>query len=215
MTTQRLQHVQSTLAKRQLDCTVALDQVHKMHNLSAIIRSCDATGIANVHAVKAGDALRTFKTAAAGSQDWVNLTAFDDTKTMLNQAKAQGMTIYAAHLSEQAIDFRQADYTKPCCIVMGAEKDGVSKYTAEVADQHIIIPMLGMVASLNVSVACALILYEIQSQREQAGLYSKAQYSAAELEKLTFEWMQPKIAKYYRDKNLPYPALDQDGDILN
>ena len=213
MTAKRLARVRETLNRRQLDCTVALDQVHKMHNLSAIIRSCDATGIANVHAVELDEALKTFRTAAAGAQGWVNLHKYNDTPTMINTVKSQGMKVYAAHFSDRAVDFRSIDYTKPCCILMGAELDGISDNGAEMADEHIIIPMLGMVASLNVSVAAALVLYEIQRQREIAGMYSQPQYSAADIEKLTFEWMQPKMARHCQRNNQPYPHLDEDGDL--
>ena len=215
MTAQRLHRVKTVLSQRQLDVTVALDQVHKMHNLSAIIRSCDATGVPTVHAVELEESLRTFKTAAAGSQDWVELKVYQNSVDMINAVKAQGMTVYAAHLSDQAVDFRDVDYTEPTCILMGAEKVGVSDRAAELADQHIVIPMSGMVESLNVSVATATILYEIQRQRQTAGLYQHCQYSDAQLEKLVFEWLQPKMARYYRDKGLPYPALDDEGDIAH
>ena len=214
MTAKRLQRVQTVLAQRQLDVTVALDQVHKMHNLSAIIRSCDATGVPTVHAVELEASLRTFKTAAAGSQDWVKLYPYQSSNEMIQTVKAKGMTVYAAHLSDQSVDFRDIDYTKPCCILMGAEKAGVSDQAAKLADQHIIIPMLGMVESLNVSVAAATILYEIQRQRQAAGMYQQCQYNDVQLEKLVFEWMQPKMARYYHDKGLPYPTLDDEGDIV-
>lgn len=213
MTANRLARVQSVLSQRQLDCCVALDQVHKMHNLSAIIRSCDATGIPNVHAVECDEALKTFKTAAAGSQSWIQLHRYTDTTQMITHIKQQGMKVYAAHFSDRAIDFRSVDYTQPTCILMGAERDGVSDIGAELADEHLIIPMLGMVQSLNVSVAAAVILYEIERQRAQAGLYNQADYSDAEIEKFRFEWLQPKMARYCRDNNLPYPALDDDGDL--
>lgn len=214
MTAQRLQRVKTVLAQRQLDVSVALDQVHKMHNLSAIIRSCDATGIPNVHAVELDETLKTFKTAASGSQNWVNLTTYNNIDDLVAQVKSKNQTIYAAHLSDQAIDFREVDYTKPCCILMGAEKEGVSDHAAALANQHIIIPMMGMVESLNVSVATALILYEIQRQRQTAGLYNQNQYSETAYQKLIFEWMQPKMARYYQEKSLPYPALDDEGDII-
>jgi tRNA (guanosine-2'-O-)-methyltransferase len=214
MTQARLNRVDRVLAKRQPDVAVLLDQVHKAHNLSAIIRSCDAVGVPQVHAVESHEALKLFRGTSMGSDQWVGLTIHDDFDQAFDTIKAQGMTVYAAHLSDQAIDFRQADFTQPCAILMGAEKWGVSEHAAQRADQHIIIPMMGMVESLNVSVATAVILYELQRQRDQAGLYDQCHLDARTLGQTRFEWMQPKMARYYHNKGQPYPELDEDGDIV-
>lgn len=214
MTQARLNRVDRVLAKRQPDVAVLLDQVHKAHNLSAIIRSCDAVGVPQIHAVESHEALKLFRGTSMGSDQWVDLTIYDDFDQAFDTIKAQGMTVYAAHLSDQAIDFRQADFTQPCAILMGAEKWGVSEHAAQRADQHIIIPMMGMVESLNVSVATAVILYELQRQRDQAGLYDQCHLDARTLRQTRFEWMQPKMARYYHNKGQPYPELDEDGDIV-
>lgn len=89
----------------------------------------------------------------------------------IEQFKSDGMQVLATHLSDKAVDFRQIDYTKPTCIIMGQEKKGISKQAVALADHDIIIPMAGMVQSLNVSVASALILYEAQRQRQLVGMY--------------------------------------------
>ena len=213
MTQARLNRVDQVLAKRQPDVAVLLDQVHKAHNLSAIVRSCDAVGVPQVHAVESHEALKLFRGTTMGSDQWVDLTIYDDFDQAFNHIKAQNMTVYAAHLSDQAIDFREADFTQPCAILMGAEKWGVSDHAAQRADQHIVIPMMGMVESLNVSVATAVILYELHRQRKDAGLYEQCHLDEETLRQTQFEWMQPKMAKYYRNKGLPYPELDEDGDI--
>ena len=213
MTQARLNRINQVLEKRQPDTAVLLDQVHKAHNLSAIVRSCDAVGIPQVHAVESHEALKLFRGTTMGSDQWVDLSIYDEFDLAFDTVKAQGMTVYAAHLSEQAIDFREADFTQPCAILMGAEKWGVSDHAAQRADQHIIIPMAGMVESLNVSVATAVILYELQRQRHQARLYDQCRLDANVFRHTQFEWMQPKMAQYYRNKGLPYPELDEDGDI--
>ena len=214
MTKPRLERVTHVLAQRQINTAVLLDQVHKPHNLSAIIRTCDAVGIPQVHAVESHDALRTFNGTSMGSHNWVDLHIHNTFDAAIKAVKAQGMTVYAAHLSDQAVDFREPDYTQPCTILMGAEKHGVSDIAAAAADQHIIIPMLGMVESLNVSVATAVIAYEMQRQRVANGQYEQQQLDEASFEKLKFEWLQPKMAQHYRNKGQPYPPLDDDGDIV-
>lgn len=212
MSQARLTKVKSVLHHRQNDCAVLLDQVHKAHNISAIIRSCDAVGIPQVHAAE-NDAkdIRTYQNATAGSHKWIDLHQHPSIEDGVEELKNQGMTIYAAHLSSNAIDYREVDYCKPTAILLGAEKPGVSDKGAKLADQHIIIPMHGMVESLNVSVACALILYELERQRKAAGFYGQENEIS---DKTLFEWMQPKMARFYRERDQPYPALDEDGDII-
>ncbi|MDC0534817.1 tRNA (guanosine(18)-2'-O)-methyltransferase TrmH [Francisellaceae bacterium] len=213
MTQSRLQRIQDTLSQRQQDVTVLLDQVHKPHNLSAIIRTCDAVGIPKVHAIESKDQpLRAYRSTSQGSERWVDLEVHNNPIPLIKQFQQEGKQVLAAQLSDKAVDFREIDFTKPTALVMGAEKWGVSEETANAVDQHIIIPMHGMVESLNVSVATALILFEMQRQRLGKGFYDKDKTICS---KNLFEWIQPKMAKLCQQKGWPYPELDQDGDILN
>ena len=159
------------LARRQPDLTVCMEQVHKPHNVSAIIRTADAVGVHEVHAVWPGSRMRTMASAAAGSNSWVQVKTHRTIGDAVAHLKGQGMQILATHLSDNAVDFREIDYTRPTCILMGQEKTGITQEALALADQDIIIPMIGMVQSLNVSVASALILYEAQRQRQNAGMY--------------------------------------------
>ncbi|MBT0727761.1 tRNA (guanosine(18)-2'-O)-methyltransferase TrmH [Rosenbergiella australiborealis] len=215
MNTQRLTRIQEMLARRQPDLTVCLEQVHKPHNISAIIRTADAVGIHHIHAVWPEDRMRTAASSSAGSNNWVNVHTHDSIERAVDQLKSLNMQILATHLSPNAIDFRDIDYTKPTCILMGQEKTGISDTALSLADHHIVIPMLGMVQSLNVSVASALILYEAQRQRHIAGLYQRS-YSDiehAEQQRLLFEGGFPTLARVAKHKGLPYPHIDQDGKI--
>jgi tRNA (guanosine-2'-O-)-methyltransferase len=111
------------------------------------------------------------------------------------------MQILATHLSDKAIDFREIDYTRPTCILMGQEKTGITQEALALADQDIIIPMIGMVQSLNVSVASALILYEAQRQRQNAGMYQRANSMLPEeQQRLLFEGGYPVLARVARQK---------------
>ena len=198
---------------RQTDITVFMDEVHKPHNLAAIVRTCDAIGIGEVHAVYPESELRNCHGTAMGSNRWVYTHIHTDLSTGLGQMHAEKKQILAAHFSNRAIDFRQIDYTKPTAILVGSEKFGVSDQAAEMADEHILIPMLGMVQSLNVSVATAIILYEAQRQREVAGFYNKRQLDDALCENLRFEWLHPEVKKYCDKHNIRYPIIDENGDI--
>lgn len=154
------------LARRQPDLTVCMEQVHKPHNVSAIIRTADAVGVHEVHAIWPGSRMRTMASAAAGSNSWVQVKTHRTIGDAVAHLKGRGMQILATHLSDKAVDFREIDYTRPTCILMGQEKTGITQEALALADRDIIIPMIGMVQSLNVSVASALILYEAQRQRQ-------------------------------------------------
>lgn len=213
MTARRYQRMRDTLRRRQPDLKVFLDSVHKTHNFSAILRTCDAVGVHEAHAVLDRDTFRANRAASAGTGQWVNVIRHQDCETGLRALQSQGVKLYAAHLSDRAIPFRQADYTVPCAVIMGAEKHGVSETAAELADEHVIIPMLGLGASLNVSVAAAVILYEAERQRENKDMYADPALPEEEVNRILFEWLHPKLAARCREAGQPYPPMDEDGAI--
>ncbi len=178
MTPQRHRRIRTMLASRQPDLTVLLDQVHKPHNIHAILRTCDAVGIGEMHVTAREGRINPHDGIAGGSRKWVDLHLHAELPAMLHVARCAGMQIIAAHPEGGCVDFRNVDYTQPTALLMGAELWGVSRSGLAQADQHISIPMAGMVASLNVSVAAAVILYEAQRQRQVAGMYNRAADSA-------------------------------------
>ena len=216
MTPERFQKIKDILNKRQPDLTVVLDNIHKPHNLAAIIRSCDAVGVSDIHGIssneqKVGMNLKS----ASGSNHWVNLHIHHSIPNVISELKQSGFSIYAANDSAKAIDYRKVDYTKPSVIVLGAELDGISPETLDSVDDEIKIPMQGMVESLNVSVANAVILFEAQRQRLQAGLYEKCRLDKNMVGKLLFEFSYPEAAKVYQSTGEPYPELDTEGQIIS
>ena len=146
----------------------------------------------------------------------MNVHNHDTLADAVTLLKSQGMQILATHLSDSAVDFRAIDFTRPTCIIMGSEKTGISAEAIRLADQHIMIPMSGMVQSLNVSVAAAVILYEAQRQREAAGLYEHPRSALAqdEQQRLLFERGYPVLAQVAREKKLPRPQIDEQGHII-
>lgn len=213
MTERRFRRVMDVLARRQPDLTILAEEVHKPHNLSAMLRSCDAVGIPVVHAIRGRGEVPTYQTTSASAEKWVALEVHDDFDLAIDGLREKGMQVLAAHLSDDALDYREPDYTRPTCIVFGNERDGVSPRAAAVADEHIIIPMLGMVPSLNVSVATAVILFEAQRQRSVAGLYATPRLEAAERRELAVRWLYPREAAMLDERGLPMPALAEDGEL--
>jgi tRNA (guanosine-2'-O-)-methyltransferase len=213
MIPRRYERLKQVLSKRQADLTVITEDVHKPHNFSAIIRTCDAVGVFEVHTVNSNSEMPTYSTVAKGSDKWVNLRTHDRLENAIAQLQQRNIKIYAAHLSDKAVDYRSIDYTKPTAILMGAEKHGVSDLAADLVDGHIIIPMFGMVESLNVSVAAAVILFEAQRQRLAAGMYDRVSLDPETFNRVIFEWGYPDIAAMYRRRGEPYPPLRDDGSI--
>ncbi|HEJ9097257.1 tRNA (guanosine(18)-2'-O)-methyltransferase TrmH [Serratia odorifera] len=216
MSPERYARICEMLATRQPDLTVCLEQVHKPHNVSAIIRTADAVGVHQVHAVWPTTRMRTLVSSAAGSNSWVNVKTHRTIGEAVGHLKSQGMQILATNLSARAVDFRDIDYTRPTCILLGQEKSGISEEALQLADRDIIIPMIGMVQSLNVSVASALILYEAQRQRQNAGMYRReaSTLEQEEQQRLLFEGGYPVLANVAKRKGLPRPQIDQQGQVV-
>lgn len=215
MTPRRYERVCRVLERRQPDLAVLLDNVHKPHNFSAILRSADAVGVTAAHCVWPNPSLRPSNHTSSGSAKWVEIKThrtLDDAVELLHRARFQ---VCAAHPSTSARDFRSVDYTKPTAFLLGAELSGLSDGAVALADQHVYIHMMGMVQSLNVSVAAAILLFEAQQQRAGAGMYDQRRLDDSTYARLLFEWLHPDVADYCKRRALSYPDLDDRGDIVS
>jgi len=208
---ERFQKIRSLLEQRQTDLTLVMDNVNKPHNLAAIIRSCDAVGIHRIHVVSYRSSIRTKQHTAAGASKWVKVELENSIVPIGAELKEAGMQILVATYRPDAVDFRSIDYTRPTAIIVGEELKGPSEEALAIADHCVYIPMAGMVESLNVSVAAALILFEAQRQREAAGMYRSRQFPDDKFERLLFEYTYPRLSQVLREQGKPYPVLDQNG----
>ncbi len=213
MTERRFRRIQEVLDRRQPDLTILAEDVYKPHNLSAMLRSSDAVGIGTVHAVRPTGGVPTYNATSGSAEKWVALRVHDTLEGALVRVRAQGMQVLAAHFSDAAVRYDAVDYTRPTCVVFGNEKEGVSPACAAAVDGHVVIPMLGMVSSLNVSVATAVILFEAQRQRRRAGLYDTPRLDEAERNALTVRWLHPRQARWLQARGLPLPRLLPDGSL--
>ena len=214
MTPERHQRIKDMLDQRQPDLTVCMEGVHKTHNLAAVVRTADAIGVSDVHAIWKNERMRVSGGSAAGSQNWIDVHNYTNPDDAIAELKKQNMQILVTNLSDSAVDFREIDYTKPTAIILGQEKFGASEVALELADQDIVIPMVGMVQSLNVSVACSVVLYEAQRQRQLAGMYNKPRLSEDRRLRVLFEGGHHIFAKACQRKGLTYPKIDEDGQIV-
>ncbi len=170
-----------------------MERIKNPHNASAILRSCDAFGVQDVYVIKEGKSLGVSKTVSSGSHRWLTLHFFEDTRECLVHLKGLGFRILTTHLSERARDIREVDLTQPSAVVIGSELEGVSQEALELADENIVIPMVGFVQSFNVSVATAIILYEAFRQRDEAGLFNKPRMPKRRRREIFREWVKREL----------------------
>lgn len=212
MSMERYNRIREMLRMRQPDLSVCMEEVTKPHNVSAVIRTCDAVGVHQVHAVW-DEAENLRKGTAMGSQIWVKAKLHNTIEDAVGDLKEQGMQVLVTHLDDKACDFRDIDYTKPTAVLLGQEKNGATDAAIALADRSIIVPMVGMVQSLNVSVAAALVMYEAQRQRAAAGMYDTQSLNEKECQDILFEGGFPVLFKECVRRGLPFPFIDETGYI--
>lgn len=214
MRPQRFRKLQQVLDRRQPDLTVLMERVHKPHNLSAILRSCDAAGVMEVHAVAPAEGLRVHHDTSGGTSKWIPIRSWPEIEPAVEALEARGFRLLAADPGPGAEDYRSLDLTRPTAFMMGAELHGLSERCLELVHGRLEIPMVGMAASLNVSVAAAVLLFEAKRQREAKGFYDEPRLDLDTRARILFEWAHPRAALRLRETGRPYPALDADGRIV-
>jgi tRNA (guanosine-2'-O-)-methyltransferase len=178
------------LERRQPDLTVVIENVHDPHNVSAVLRSCDAVGIATVHLVYTVEERPELSRGVSGSAiRWLEIVNHESIADCYEALRRDGFTIYATHLDENRVELFDLDLTRPTALVFGNEQRGVSDEAVAGADATMIIPMMGMVQSLNISVACAVTLYEALRQRRAANLYEQPRWSSSEIDARLNAWL--------------------------
>jgi tRNA (guanosine-2'-O-)-methyltransferase len=186
----RRKKILSVLSHRQSDATIVIENIHDPHNVSAIFRSADAVGIPEVQLVYTNTEFpKIGKKSSSSANKWVGKRRFGSVKECFDTLHSEGYRIYATRLDDCARPLYEMDLTGKIAIVMGNEHAGVSDDAANLADGTIMIPMMGMIQSLNVSVAAAVTLYEMLRQRLAAGKYDQPTYPKDLFDALHNEWL--------------------------
>jgi tRNA (guanosine-2'-O-)-methyltransferase len=189
ITGQRLERIRGVLSRRQPDLTLALCNIHDPHNVSAILRSCDAFGVMQVHLYYSTDAFPVLGTrSSASAKKWVARKRYKDPKLMIGSFREAGYQVVGTGFGPGARPVTEWDFTRPTAIVLGNEHRGIDEEVAALVPDLLYVPMQGMIQSLNVSVAAAIILYEAWRQRMGKGMYDEPGMPQAELEEMVREW---------------------------
>ena len=154
--------------RRLAGVTAVLDGVHDPHNISAVLRSCDAFGVQHVHLIGNPADLAPNRTITRGCQKWLALHYHANAKACANALHEQGFELWAALPDREATPLDGIDFSRKVAFLFGAERDGLSDEMIAHADGRFFIPMSGFSQSLNVSVAAAISLYVGTSERRRS-----------------------------------------------
>ena len=176
MTVERAERFRRTAKHRQPNLTIILENVFDTHNIGAVLRTCDSIGIGEIFVLYNEEGtqrakLKIGKRTSAGARKWVDIHYYHDAKACFDHVRRQFKTVYATHLSSAAKSVYDLDFTESMALVFGNEREGITQETLDLVDGNFIIPQMGMVQSLNISVACAITLYEAFRQRKEKGYY--------------------------------------------
>jgi tRNA (guanosine-2'-O-)-methyltransferase len=190
MTNERRQRIEAVISKRQNDLTVVLENVFDPHNISAVMRSCDAVGIQEIYVLNTRIARhkKWGERSSSSAAKWLDVHQFEDAQECFTALRKKYSTILTTHLAADAVSLYEADLTRSIALVFGNEHSGVSDEIRELADGNFLIPQVGMIRSLNISVACAVSVYEAYRQKAVAGHYQETKLKGADLHRLSGQW---------------------------
>ena len=190
MTPERREKIQSVLNKRQNDITIVLENVFDPHNISAVMRTCDAIGVQELYVLntKIPRHKKWGAKSSSSAAKWLTVYQFENAEECFSELRKKYSIILTTHLSSDAVNLYEIDLTQPVALVFGNEHSGVSEEIRSLADGNFIIPQSGIIRSLNISVACAVTLYEAYRQKALAGHYNKAKLNGDVLKDLMDKW---------------------------
>jgi tRNA (guanosine-2'-O-)-methyltransferase len=190
MTPERKDKLIAVLNKRQNDITIVLENVFDPHNISAVMRSCDAVGVQDIYILntKIPRHKKWGAKSSSSAAKWLTIHQFENAEECFLSLRKNYSTILTTHLSSDAVDLYSVDLTKSIALVFGNEHSGVSDEIRNMADGNFVIPQAGIIRSLNISVACAVTLYEAFRQRSKAGYYNQTKLDSVRYDELFKEW---------------------------
>ena len=194
LTPRRQDLFKQVLEERTRFLTVAIEDVGHLHNTSAVMRSCDAFGVQDVHVIEELKGKRIDREIAMGAQKWTSVKRYDSTKNALAKLKSDGYQIVATtphHTAHKLEDFK---LDKPTALFFGSEKDGLTETVIEAADEYIYIPTFGFTQSLNISVCAAILLQELTHRLRNSSLDWKLK--SADIEEIKTLWLKRNLKDY-------------------
>jgi tRNA (guanosine-2'-O-)-methyltransferase len=186
----RIERVTAVVNRRLPDLSVVMENIHDPHNVSAIMRTCDAVGLLQVELLYTQEKFpRIGKKSSSSANKWVKHRRHTSVQECYDRLRSEGFTICATRLDPRAQLLYDLDLTRKTAFVLGNEHRGVSEEAALRADTLAIIPMRGMIESLNVSVAAAVCLYEALRQRLAHGMLASPSLPPDVIAAMLEDWL--------------------------
>jgi tRNA (guanosine-2'-O-)-methyltransferase len=189
-TPRRVERFRSVIDRRQRDLTVVLENIHDPHNVSAILRSCDAVGILGVELLYTVEQFpKLGRKSSSSASKWIERRKHTEVASCYATLREEGFRILATKVAENAPSLYDLDLTGPVAIVLGNEHRGVSEEASRAADAIFRVPMAGMIESLNVSVAAAVCVFEAYRQRLRKGTLASSSLRPEDQERFLKDWL--------------------------
>lgn len=219
MNSTREQKIRSVIRQSQPDLTVVLENIFDPLNISAVLRSCDAVGVREVFVVYTKNyldkrGLVLGKRTSGGTFKWIDVYVFEDLEECIRRVRERYGRILATSLGEKSDSLYSLDLSQPTALLFGNEDEGVSPAALALCDGNFLIPQVGFAESLNISVACAVTLFEARRQREAKGFYGdKSKFTASEQQQLFDRW-QVMLKEKSWHQQIAIPVNKDSEDIL-
>lgn len=190
MTPERREKLLNVLKRRQNNLTVVLENVFDPHNETAVMRTCDSVGIQDIFIInnrKPPKRAWGFKSGGSAKK-WLTIHQFTRAEDCFKELRNRYSKILTTHLGSDSVNLYDIDFTESIALVFGNEAFGVSDEVRALADGNFVIPQMGIIQSLNISVACAVTVYEAYRQKEKAGHYNKQMLPTQRADELFNQW---------------------------
>jgi tRNA (guanosine-2'-O-)-methyltransferase len=196
ITKRRFERFVNVLNQRTRYITVVLEDVFQGHNAAAVLRSCDCFGVQDIYCVENRNEFKPNEEVSMGAGQWLNIYRFrekekNNTEICYQTLRKKGYKIVATSPHANAVSIKDLKLDTPIALVFGAEKEGLTEYALNNADESVFIPMYGFTESFNISVTVALCLYELINRLRNSNI----SYSLSEQEKqeILLQWMKNSI----------------------
>lgn len=168
----RKRRIEQVLATRTDDVTIVLEDIYGTHNAAAVLRTADAFGLSTVHLVTRSVRSRVSRKVSQGAHKWLRIVHHQDALQAYADLRSRGTAVFAADIQPGAVDLAEVSVERPMALVFGNEHEGLSEAARDAADERFRVPMYGFVESLNISVACAVSVYDVLERRRRLGSMS-------------------------------------------
>jgi tRNA (guanosine-2'-O-)-methyltransferase len=195
MTPERERRITNVLDKRQDNLVVVLENVFDPHNISAVMRTCDAVGVQDIVVLntRIPPHKRWGAKSSSSAAQWLTIHQYTDTAACWDMLRKKVDMIFTTHLGSDSVSLYDMKLTGRIALVFGNEHSGVSDEIRALSDGNFLIPQVGIIQSLNISVACAVTLYEAFRQKTIAGQYERSGLSDARYSELLSEWSRGQL----------------------